>query len=133
VRFYGVREKNHEGTKGTKAENTEGPVAKGAAMNLPADARRALAICLGICGLAALGALVASCVWTPAEMAAGAPLELFGIGMSRAFAAASRLRFDEALDFNRGVLVAYPAAALLALGAPLACFAELRHRSRRAL
>jgi hypothetical protein len=111
-------------------------------MTLPADARRAVAICLGICGCAALAALVASCVWSPAELAAGAPLELVGVprracpgcplcGMSRAFAALSRLRVDEALAFNRGVLVAYPAAALLALAGPLACVASLRAKERR--
>ena len=110
-------------------------------MNLPADARRALVICLGVFGLAALAALTASWVWSPAEMAAGAPLALAGIpqrvcpgcplcGMSRAFAAFSRLELDQALAFNRGVLFAYPAAALLAVAGPMAFVAELFQRRR---
>jgi hypothetical protein len=50
--------------------------------------------------------------------------------MSRAFSAASHLRIDEAIGFNRAILVAYPAAALVAVAAPIALARELLARRR---
>lgn len=110
-------------------------------MKQRSDLRGAFAGALGILGLVALACLVVSFWWTPEAMAAGVPLQALGVeaqacpgcplcGMSRAFSAASHLRIDEAIGFNRAILVAYPAAALVAVAAPIALARELLARRR---
>lgn len=84
---------------------------------------------LGILGAGALTALAVSVALTPEVLAEARPLAALGIetppcpgcplcGMSRAFAAMSRAQFARALDFNPGVVVAYPLAVTLALVGP---------------
>ena len=103
--------------------------------------RGAFAGALGILGLVALACLLVSFQWTPEAMAAGAPLQVLGVeaqscsgcslcGMSRAFSAASHLRIEEALDYNRAIVVAYPAAALVAVAGPIALAREVLARKR---
>ena len=103
--------------------------------------RGAFAGALGILGLVALACLLVSFQWTPEAMAAGAPLQVLGVeaqscpgcslcGMSRAFSAASHLRIDEAIGYNRAVVVAYPSAALVAALGPIALAREVLARKR---
>lgn len=84
---------------------------------------------LGILGAAALAILAVSVVLTPEALAEAQPLAALGIdtpacpgcplcGMSRAFAAMSRAQFARALEFNVGVVVAYPLTVTLALVGP---------------
>lgn len=90
----------------------------------------------------ALAALVASCVWSVHEMAAGAPWRLVGLtpspcpgcamcGMSRAFTALSHGQLVDALRFHPGVVVLYPAFCVLAVAGPVIALRWLASRRLR--
>jgi hypothetical protein len=92
-------------------------------------ALRSRAWILGILGGCALLALILSAAYGPEAMAGGAALRALGVdplpcpgcplcGMSRAFACVTHGELSRALEFNRGVVLAYPAAFALALGGP---------------
>lgn len=102
--------------------------------------RRTRAWVVGILGGMALFALALSAFFAPEAMAQGAPVRMFGFephacpgcplcGMSRAFSCLTHAQFARALDFNLGVLVAYPAAVALAVLGPLVWVRELLRRS----
>lgn len=95
---------------------------------------------VGILGGMALGVLVLSVVFAPEAMADGAPVRLLGFephtcpgcplcGMSRAFSCISHAQFGRGVDFNSGVLLAYPAAVALAFLGPIIWVRELWKRS----
>ncbi len=90
-------------------------------------------------GLALL-ALLLSAVFAPEAMANGAPLRLVGVepqlcpgcplcGMSRAFSCVTHAQFARAFDFNRGVLLAYPMFAALAVLGPAVLVRDLLKRN----
>ena len=100
-----------------------------------------LAWTAGLLSFAAVIPLTLSFVYAPEAMAGGAPLEAVGLevsecpgcplcGMSRGFAAMSHLRPAEAVQYNAGVLAAYPLTWLLALGGPLVIFRTLSRRRK---
>jgi hypothetical protein len=102
--------------------------------------RRTRAWVVGILGGMALFALALSAFFAPEAMAQGAPVRLLGFkphicpgcplcGMSRAFSCLTHAQFARAIDFNLGVLVAYPAAVALAVLGPLVWVRELWRRS----
>lgn len=102
-------------------------------------ALRSRAWIVGILGASALLALVLSAAFGPEAMASGAPLRALGIepqtcpgcplcGMSRAFSCVTRGEFARAVDFNRGVALAYPAAFVLALCGPASLVRDLCNR-----
>jgi hypothetical protein len=105
------------------------------------NGRTARAWILGILGILAISALAISAAFTPEALAEGAPIRLVGLephhcpgcplcGMSRAFSCVTHAHFSRAVEFNAGVLLAYPAAALLACIGPLALAGELWKRSQ---
>jgi hypothetical protein len=84
---------------------------------------------LGVVGVLTLAALAVSLAFPPDSVARGAPAKMLGLtprtcpgcplcGMSRAFSAVSHLQPALAFDFNRGVVLAYPLALVLAFGGP---------------
>jgi len=91
---------------------------------------------VGTFGFLAILALVISACFTPEALAAGAPARMLGLepyhcpgcplcGMSRAFSSVSHAQWGRALEFNAGVLLAYPLAALLAVAGPFQLAREL--------
>ena len=104
------------------------------------EARRTRGWIVGILGVLAVSVLALSAVFSPEAMADGAPMRLLGLapyhcpgcplcGMSRAFSCASHAQFTRAIAFNSGVLLAYPAAAALAVLGPLVWVNDLWKRS----
>ncbi len=102
--------------------------------------RKTRAWILGVLGILALTALVLSAVFTPEAMASGAPVRLLGLephvcpgcplcGMSRAFSSVTHAHLSQAVQFNSGVLLAYPAAAVLACVGPIFLARDLWRRS----
>jgi hypothetical protein len=92
-------------------------------------ARTSRAWIVGILGGFALLALLFSAAFGPEAMAGGAALQALGVeprscpgcplcGMSRAFSCVTHGEFARALEFNRGVALAYPLAVALALCGP---------------
>lgn len=99
-------------------------------------ATRSRAWIVGLLGAGALLALALSAVYAPEEMATGAPWRALGIeprpcpgcplcGMSRAFACVTHGELARAVEFHRGVIVAYPAAFVLALCGPATLVRDL--------
>ena len=93
------------------------------------DRLRAARWLAAIVGGAALCALAASALWTPAEIASGDHVAWMGAtltactgcdacGLSRAFSAMTHLDTTDALHWNTGVLWAYPLAWLAAVAGP---------------
>lgn len=104
------------------------------------DARTARAWAVGILGGLAILALLLSAAFGPEAMAEGAPMRLAGLeprlcpgcplcGMSRAFSCVTHAEFARAFEFNRGVLIAYPMFAALAVLGPAVLARDLLKRS----
>lgn len=96
---------------------------------MPTPLERAARAYALLVGLAAVAILACAALWTPEQLAQGAPLAALGLapracpgcvccGLSRAFSAALHLEPERALAFHRGVLVALPVCALAALAGP---------------
>ena len=95
---------------------------------------------VGILGAMAISVLLLSALFAPEAMAQGAPVRLLGLqphlcpgcpfcGMSRAFSCVTHAQFLRGIDFNAGVLLAYPAALALAILGPIVWVRELWKRS----
>jgi hypothetical protein len=93
------------------------------------DLRSALCWTLGLLAPLAALALLLGFTLEPEALARGAPWHLLGLqapacpgcalcGLSRAFAAIGHGRWQEALAFHPGVVLAWPGAWLVALGGP---------------
>ncbi|MCE9593825.1 MAG: DUF2752 domain-containing protein [Planctomycetes bacterium] len=108
-------------------------------MDTRARNRAVLRITLAILAIGAVVVLATSLAYTPEEIVGGGPLAHFDLrppvcpgcvlcGMSRAFCAASHLRFDEAVRLNPLVLLLYPLVWAVAVGGPWIA-ASARERS----
>jgi hypothetical protein len=96
-------------------------------METRARNRAVLRVTLSILAVGAIGVLATSLAYTPEQIVDGGPLASFDLpacpgcalcGMSRAFCAASHLRFEEALRLNPLVLLLYPLVWTVAVGGP---------------
>ena len=104
------------------------------------DGKTARVWILGILGILSISVLLISAVFAPEALAAGAPVRLLGFephvcpgcplcGMSRAFSSVTHAQWSRALQFNAGVLLAYPVAVALACFGPVVLARDLWKRS----